>query len=64
MVSEQSEHLARHAAAMADLSARRRDDMGRRGREYYEQHFERQLLLQRWNTLLHEVMEDHARCAA
>jgi len=62
--SEQSDELARIVAAMADLPSERRMAMGAAGRKYYEQHFDRQLLLQRWDALVHEVMEDRSQCAA
>jgi glycosyltransferase involved in cell wall biosynthesis len=62
--SEQSEELARLAVSMANLSPQRRREMGQCGRKYYEQHFDRQLLLKRWDALVHEVTEDRSKCAA
>ncbi|MBW3595868.1 MAG: glycosyltransferase family 4 protein [Planctomycetes bacterium] len=67
--SEDAQSLAEHAVALSRMAPTARAAMGRRGRQYCEQHFERERLLDRLESLFFEVTKRQAhteekRCAA
>jgi len=62
--AEDADRLARHAVALADMSVTDRDTMGRRARSFYEEQFDRGLVLDRFETIMHDVTGDSQRCAA
>ncbi len=56
--------LASAALRLADTPKPERERMGAAGRNYYEQHFAREVLLQRWDDVLQELTEERRACAA
>lgn len=62
--AEDADCLAANAVALADKDVADRDAMGRRGRKFYEEQFERRLVLDRFETIMHDVTGDTQRCAA
>lgn len=71
---DDAQALAHAVLQLADLPVQQRLEMGKRGRAYYEAHFARERLLERWHQLLLEGPQSNAnssclqrrssRCAA
>ncbi|RMH62375.1 MAG: glycosyltransferase WbuB, partial [Zetaproteobacteria bacterium] len=53
-----SRALADAVRAMLRLSPKQRSEMGERGRKYYEQHFERDMLIERLEAWMQEASEE------
>lgn len=53
--AEDADRLARNAEELASLSGAARDDLGRRGRDYFLGHFGREHLLDRLDVWLHSL---------
>ena len=62
-MAEDSDALAEAVLKMYKVPASERQSMGLRGRSYFEAHFERQMLLERLDRWLHEVVRQADRCA-
>jgi glycosyltransferase involved in cell wall biosynthesis len=54
--AEDPDALARAVLKMYEASAEEREEMGRRGRAYFEEHFERERLLDRLEVRMHQLV--------
>ena len=64
MAAEDSDALAEAVMTMYKVPASERQNMGLRGRRYFEANFERQMLLDRLDRWLHDVVRQPDRCAS
>ena len=62
--AEDSDALAEAVLNMYKVTASERRAMGLRGRSYFEAHFERDMLLERLERWLHDVVRQADRCAS
>lgn len=64
VATQDPQALAAAAHALYRTSQDERDAMGRRGRMYFEQHFDREVLLRRLVGWFEETIAERARCAS
>ena len=64
VAAEDSDALAEAVMTMYKVPASERQNMGLRGRRYFEANFERQMLLDRLDRWLHDVVRQPDRCAS
>ena len=58
------EALSEAVLALYSMPKKEREAMGLRGREYFEKHFERTMLLGRLEQWMHELREEVGQCAS
>ena len=58
--AQDADALAEAALELYQSSSEEQEEMGRRGREYFEEHFEREKLLDRLEGWMHELVEEEA----
>jgi len=64
VAAEDSDALAAAVLTMYKVPASERQNMGLRGRSYFETHFERSMLLERLDGWLHDLVRRADRCAS
>jgi colanic acid biosynthesis glycosyl transferase WcaI len=64
VAAEDPDALAEAVLKMYKVPASERQNMGMRGRSYFEAHFERQMLLERLDRWLQDVVRQPGRCAS
>jgi colanic acid biosynthesis glycosyl transferase WcaI len=62
--AESAQGLAAAVLRLHDMPSATREEMGARGRAYFEAEYERGVLLQRLNRCIAETAEEHRTCAS